>query len=518
MAGKVYLVGAGPGDPELLTVKGKRALAEADIVIYDRLANPKLLAFAREEAERIYAGKASDRHALSQEELNTLLVTRAASGSVVCRLKGGDPFLFGRGGEEALALVAAGIAWEYVPGVSSAFAVPGYAGIPVTHRSLSSSVAVITGHEDPARAEPDRDWAALVAGVETLVFLMGAERLPGLVARLLEAGRSSETPSAVIRWGTMSSQITIAAPLGDLVARCMEAVGAPAGDPAACPGALRALSPATLVVGQVAGLRPQLQWWDRGPLFGRRIAVTRAAEQAGGLARWIEAGGGEAILCPTIRIRALPDLDLTQLATPYDWIVFTSANSVRSLVGALRSAGGDVRRLGTARIAAIGPGTAAALDGAGLHVDFVPSVSVAEAVVEEFPGSVSGRRILLPRAREAREVLPERWRAAGAAVDVLPVYETIPDPEGASRLRECLASDTVDVITFTAASTVRSLVRSLGTSSFGRAQVVCIGPITAAAATELGVRVDVVAETHTVPGLQAALEQLFGPASRAGMP
>ncbi|MCC2671345.1 MAG: uroporphyrin-III C-methyltransferase, partial [Armatimonadetes bacterium] len=405
MPGKAYLVGAGPGDPELLTLKGRRALAEAEVVIYDRLANPRLLEHAPEDAERIYVGKEAQRHAMTQEEITALLVQRVAAGQLVCRLKGGDPFVFGRGGEEAEALAAAGLAWEYVPGVTSAVAVPGYAGIPVTHRGLCSAFAVVTAHEDPSKGPSSIRWEHLAPGVDTLVFLMGVERLPQIVAQLVAHGRSEETPAAVVSWGSYPRQRTVVGTLADIVSRCEAA---------------ELQAPAVTVVGEVSALRDRLRWYDTRPLFGKRILVTRPREQAGELIRRIEAAGGEALTAPSIRIRAIPAPDLSGLDQPYDWIVFTSVNGVRSLVAALRAEGRDVRRLGAAQIAAIGPETARAAEAAGLHVDFIPSQYVAEQVAAEFPEPITGKRVLIPRARAARELLPELWRSQGAVVDVVP--------------------------------------------------------------------------------------------------
>lgn len=493
--GKAYLVGAGPGDPELLTLKGRRALTEADVVVYDRLANPRLLAHAREDAERIYVGKEAQRHAMTQEEINTLLVARVAAGQVVCRLKGGDPFVFGRGGEEAEALTAAGLAWEYVPGVTSAIAVPGYAGIPVTHRGLCSTFAVVTAHEDPAKGPSSIRWGHLAAGVDTLVFLMGVERLPLIVARLLEHGRPATTPVAVVSWGSYSRQRTVEGTLADIVRRCEDA-------------AMEA--PAVTVVGEVAALRERLRWFDNQPLFGRRIIVTRPREQSAELIRRIEAEGGEALPAPSIRIQTLSDPDLSGLEQPYDWAVFTSVNGVFCLTEALKRAGEDIRKLGPARIAAIGPETARAAERSGLRVDFTPSRYVAEQLAEEFPESVANKRILIARAREARELLPELWRERGAQVDVLPVYESVPDHEGTAELREQIVSGGADAVTFTASSTVRGFVERFGDLDLSRLRVACIGPITAQTARAAGLKVDVVAEEFTVPGLVNALRQYFG--------
>jgi len=492
--GKVYLVGAGPGDPELLTLKGKRALEEADVVVYDRLANPRLLELASERAERIYVGKESQQPGATQEEINSLIVERARAGKTVCRLKGGDPFLFGRGGEEAGQLAESGIPWEYVPGVTSAIAVPGYAGIPVTQRSLGSTVAFITAHEDPSKPESAVRWEHLTPGVDTLVFLMGVERLPGVVEQLLSHGRAPETPTAVISWGTYPRQHTVLGTLADIGDLCREAALTP---------------PSIIVVGPVATLRERLRWFDNRPLFGRRILVTRSREQASELVRLIEQGGGEPVMCPAIRVRRIPDPDLSGLEQPYDWVVFTSANGVRSLAESLRERRQDLRRLGSARIAAIGPETARAAEAAGLFVDFVPSRFVAEQVAAEFPEPVRGKRVLIPRAREAREVLPELWRAQGAVVDVVAVYETLPEDAPAPGLRERIETGEIEAVTFTASSTVTSFLKLFPQVDLRKTKVACIGPITAGTAREAGMRVDVVADEYTIPGLVSALEKLF---------
>lgn len=491
--GKVYLVGAGPGDPELLTLKGRRALQEADVVIYDRLANPRLLEWARPEAERIYVGKEARNHAAPQEGINQLLIEHGRAGKTVCRLKGGDPFVFGRGGEEAEALTSAGIPWEYVPGVTSAIAVPGYAGIPITHRGLCSAFAVITAHEDAGKGVSSLQWDRLAA-LDTLVFMMGVQRLPDIVTNLRAHGKDAETPVAVVSWGTFPRQRTVSGTLENIAERVRGA---------------GLTAPAVTVVGQVAELRERLRWWDNGPLFGKRIAVTRAREQASELGRLIEAGGGEALYFPTIRIERIPDPDLSLLESAYHWVVFTSVNGVNSLLTALREAGSDIRKLGAARIAAIGPGTAQAAESAGLKVDFVPPEFVAESVAAAFPEPVAGKRMLIPRAQEARELLPEFWREQGAHVDVLPVYRSIPDGEGAAELRKRLESREVDAVTFTASSTVKNFKSLLPDVSLDGVKVVCIGPITAETAQAAGYAVDAVAERHTIPGVVDSLEKLF---------
>ncbi|MBI3910497.1 MAG: uroporphyrinogen-III C-methyltransferase [Armatimonadetes bacterium] len=487
--GKVYLVGAGPGDPELLTLKGRRALREADVVIYDRLANPELLAHARPEAERIYAGKETRRHTLPQSQVNALLIQHARAGKTVCRLKGGDPFLLGRGGEEAEALARAGIPFEVVPGVSSAIAVPAYAGIPVTHRGMAASVAIVAGQSDAdGGPESSRDWDAL-ARADTLVVLMGVEKLPEIVAALLAGGKSPNTPVAMIRWGTYPVQETLCSTLGEIVAQ------------AQATGFRR---PAVIVMGEVVRLREPLAWYERRPLFGRRILVTRAPEQAADLVDHIRDAGGVAVETPLIRFAPVVDANLTCLDEPWDWVVFTSANAVRFLLAALRQTDHDVRALGAARLAAIGPATARALDEAGLRVDFTAPRSQAEGLLDTFPEPVTGRRILIPRARQAREVLVQGWQQQGAVVEVLPVYETLPDEAGAARARAELAAG-VDAVVFTSGSTVEQFCRAVRGVDLGSAKIVCLGPVTAAAARERGLPVHAVAETQEVAALIPAL-------------
>ena len=489
-SGRVYLVGAGPGDPGLITVKGLRALQAADVVVYDRLANPRLLAHAPEQAERLYVGKSAHKHAYSQQEINSLLVEWARAGHVVCRLKGGDPFVFGRGGEEAEALAAAGIWFEVVPGVTSAIAAAAYAGIPVTHRGLCATLAIVTGHA-AGRPEDPIAWEHLAGGIDTAVFLMGVESLPEIAANLLRHGRAPETPVALVRWGTTAQQEILTGTLRDIAEQARDA-------------GFR--SPAVIVVGEVARLRERLRWYDNRPLFGRRVLVTRAREQASELSRLIEDAGGEPVEFPVIRIRPVAEVDLSGLDRSYDWVVFTSINGVRYLVEALRAAGRDIRALGGAKLAAIGPATAGALAALGLRVDFTPSRFVAEAVLEEFPEPVTGRRILLARAREARDVLPNTWRAAGAEVDVLPVYETVADGADADLIRAEFAAGRIDAVTFTASSTVRHFRQLLPDVALESAVVACIGPITAATARELDVPVHVEAAEHTMPWLVRALE------------
>ena len=494
VTGKVYLVGAGPGDPGLITVRGREALETADVIVYDRLASPRLLKHCRADAERVYVGKQSSRHTLTQDEINALIVDRALAGKFVCRLKGGDPFVYGRGGEEAEACVHAGVPFAVVPGVTSAIAAPAYAGIPVTHRKLCSALGIITGHEDPAKTESSIRWAGLAEGLDTLVFLMGVENLPNIARELLANGKPPETPVALVRWGTTSDQATLTGTLADIVDRVREA---------------DFKAPAVTVVGEVVSLRDTLRWWDNRPLSGKRIVVTRSREQASELSEHLEDLGAETIEFPTIRVEPIPEVAGSPifgcLPLDYDWIIFTSANTVACLLAALKVNGGDIRSLGRAKLAAIGPATAGTLTNLGLGVAYVPAEFVAEAVLEGFPEDVAGKSILIPRAEVAREVLPEELAARGAEVVVLPVYRTVPDAEGAADLKERFERGQVDVVTFTSSSTVRNFHAALSDAPMDGVKVACIGPVTALTARELGYEVDVTAEKYSVPGLVDAL-------------
>ncbi len=502
-AGTVYLIGAGPGDPGLLTLRGAECLARADVVVYDYLANPDLLRYARPDAERLYAGKQGGGSQTDQEAINALIIERARAGKSVARLKGGDPFIFGRGGEEAEELSRAGIPFEVVPGVTSAIAAPAYAGIPLTHRDHASSVAFVTGHEDPGKETSGIDWERLARGVGTLVFFMGVKTLPDIVARLVAHGRPADTPVAVIRWGTKPEQETVVGTLADIAAQVQARGIRP---------------PALTVVGEVVRLRERLNWFEAKPLFGRRVVITRAREQASDFASALRELGAEPIEFPTIEIRppdSWAEIDAVLDRLPgYDWMVFTSVNGVRFFVERLRARGRDVRALGPARICAIGPATAAAIDGLGLRVDVVPAEYRAEAVVEALDGAVGaeglgGRRVLLPRAAEARDVLPKELARRGAMVDVVVAYRTVMPAEGTEGMRALLAEGKVDAVAFTSSSTVRNFVEMIGRDAapglLARTTVAAIGPITAETAARCGLRVGLVPEAYTIPALTAAL-------------
>jgi uroporphyrinogen III methyltransferase / synthase len=443
---------------------------------------------------------------MSQEEINELLLELGRAGKTVVRLKGGDPYVFGRGGEEALALIEAGIPFEVVPGVTSGIAAPAYAGIPATHRGVSTSVALVTGHEDPTKDEQDVDWERVAGGADTLVLYMGVGRLREISNSLISAGKSPETPVAVIRWGTVPEQRTVTGTLGDIADRVAEANLKP---------------PAITVVGEVVALREAgLDWYEKRPLFGRRIVVTRARAQAGELSERLERLGAEAIEFPTIEIRPPDDFGPLDAAIDdldsFDWLIFTSANGVEAFVERLGHHGLDVRALPRgAKIAAIGPATAQKIQDLGLRVDVVPQEFRAEALIESVTGaSLAGpMRILVPRARVAREILPEKLRETGAEVVVAPAYESVPSLEGRDRLAERIGRGEVDCVTFTASSTVENFIRAFGAEDAARllaqTRVACIGPITAETARKHGIRVDAEAREYTIPGLIEAVVDLF---------
>jgi uroporphyrinogen III methyltransferase / synthase len=501
----VYLVGAGPGDPGLMTARALELIAAADVIVYDRLIPQTALDRARADATLIYAGKEGGGESMQQAEITRLLVDHGASGASVVRLKGGDPFVFGRGGEEAEALRAAGIAFEIVPGVTAGVAGPAYAGIPVTHRDAASAVAFVTGHEDPGK--PSRsalDWAGVAAFPGTLVFYMGVRQLGAIAQRLLDAGREVSEPAAVVERGTMAEQRVVTGTLGTIAA-----VAASEG--------VRA--PAVVVVGAVAGLRERLAWFESGlasrPLAGDTVAVTRARAQASALADRLRALGASVVESPAIRIVPLdgPAPDLRR----YDLVCLTSPNGVRLLFSRLFASGADARSLAGGRVAAIGPGTAAELRSHGVVADVVPSERfVAEGLVEAL-ASVPVRHALVARAAEARDVLVDALRDRGAEVDVLALYETVAEPLSEAQLEAVAAAD---YVTFTSSSTVRYFMQSAGAvGSRLRARLVSIGPVTSATLREHGLDPDVEATRHDIDGLVEALvadrgrrDALAGPA------
>lgn len=499
MDGKVYLVGAGPGDPGLLTIKGRECIEKADVLVYDYLASPTLLKYATADAEKIYVGKKGGDHTLSQEGINDLIAQKALEGHIVTRLKGGDPFIFGRGGEEAEVLISKGIPFEVVPGVTSAIAAPAYAGIPLTHRKFTSNVAFVTGHEDPTKDQSSLDWDALARGIGTLVFLMGVKNLPHIVERLLAGGKPADTPVALVRWGTTLRQATVTGNLGNIVE-----VVARAG--------LKA--PAVIVVGEVVSLRQTMQWFEDKPLMGHRIVVTRAREQASSLVDRLTELGAQCLEYPTIEVVGPDDwqpLDtaIDNLKT-YDWLVFTSVNGVKYFFERLYYRGLDVRALGHLKTAVIGPVTKARLADFGIIADILPESYRAESVVAAFTGqNLKGKKILLPRAREARAVLPVELEKMGAAVNEITAYITRPVDSGATDLTADLQAGKVDLITFTSSSTVTNFKSLLPAESWrdllASTRIASIGPITTETAEKLGFDVDITADTYTIPGLCAAI-------------
>ena len=509
--GVVHLVGAGPGDPGLLTRRGEALLRRAEVVVYDRLVAPELLNFCRAAAQLGYVGKEAGGDRVSQAEINRLLVEFGRSGLEVVRLKGGDPFVFGRGGEEALALRAAGVPFEIVPGVSSALAAPACAGIPVTHRGLAASVTVATGHEDPSKPESSIAWSQLADGADTLVFLMGVEQLPTITERLLAAGRAADEPAALVRWATTPEQETLVATLATIADRARARDLKP---------------PAVLVVGRVVDLREQLSWLEGRPLHGRRVLVTRAREQASALSERLAELGARPLEFPGIRIEPLRDaaeLDaaLARLGE-FSWVILTSANGVRAAFERLAAVGRDARAFGGLRVGAIGPATAAALGERGIRADYVPTTFTSEAVAAELaPLLRPDDRILLLRADIAPRALVEQLGRSGAAVENVTAYRTVPDLGSRDEVRQLLRSGQLDAVTFTSSSTVRNLLDTLGDDArlLSHTLLACIGPVTAATASERGLRVDVVAQVHTIDGLvEALVEALSGRAQPLGVP
>lgn len=502
--GKVYIIGAGPGDPGLITIRGAQHIREADVIVYDHLVSPEILRFAGENPRLIYAGKHGGDHTLSQSEINALLIAEAVKGAVVVRLKGGDPFIFGRGGEEAEVLRKAGVPFEVVPGISSAIAVPAYAGIPLTHRNHTVSAAFVTGHEDPTKGKSHLDWSTL-AGMGTLVFLMGVKNLSMIAENLVLHGKDAATPAALIRRGTTPDQETLTGTLGDIAQKAEERCFAP---------------PAIFVVGTVVGLRETLNWFETKPLFGRGIVITRPEAQAEELSELLRRNGARVIPFPVIRVAAPESWEELDRAIDrledYRWIVFTSANGVAFFFRRLGERERDIRDLKGIRIATIGPATASAVEALGIRVDLVPESFVSEGVVKAFAGiDLRGSRVLLPRAQEARDVIPEGLAKMGAACDIATTYRTVRSDRTAAELTPLFDEGKVDAITFTSPSTVANFLRIMGPGFRlpARVRIACIGPVTEAAARKAGLPVDILQERYTIPGLVEALVAIFQPAS-----
>jgi uroporphyrinogen III methyltransferase/synthase len=493
--GKVWLVGAGPGDPGLLTLKGARALAGCDTLVYDYLASPAILELAPPDCERIYAGKQAGQHTLTQDEITALIVKLGREGKKVVRLKGGDVFVFARGGEEARALAEAGVPFEIVPGITSAIAGPAYAGIPVTHRAYNTVFTIATGHEDPTKGSPTLDYAKLANRKATTIFLMAMGNLAAIIGKLREHGLPGDTPVGIVHEGTKPAQEVVVATV-DTVLDAVARSGISA--------------PAIVVIGDVVNEREHIRWFDAQPLFGKHVLVTRPAHQAGDFATRLREAGAEPIVAPTIAIVPPDDVvaprDAVARVRDYSWVVFTSRNGADAFFDRLSEIGRDARAFGDTKIAAIGPKTAAALTARGIRVDLVPTAFVNEAVAAELLARTQpGERVLLYRAQEARDILPETLRREGRTVDVVAAYRTsfVDDPELAAK------TERADIVTFTSSSTVAGFVHNVpdAARALARKTVAAIGPITAQTARDRGIRVDVVADEFTVDGLLRALAE-----------
>lgn len=505
--GKVYLIGAGPGDPGLITVRGKYLLERAEVVIYDYLASPKLLKHVPPTAELIYAGKRGGaKHTHTQDEINRMLIDNAAAGKNVIRLKGGDPFIFGRGGEEVEQLAAAGIAFEVVPGVTSATAAATYAGIPITHRDYTASVAFLTGHEDPTKADSNIDWERLAVGAGTIVVYMGIKNLPIIIDKLIRYGRDPQTPVAVVRWASTPEQKSVVGTLATITEVVKEAGIKP---------------PSLIIIGDVVRLRERIDWFEKRPLFGKRIVVTRTREQASELTAGLEEAGADCLEYSTIHIEPVDsyevlDGELDRL-NEYHWILFASINGVRYFFKRLFSKGMDSRNLKGPAIAVVGKSTADTLLEYGITADLVPGTFTSEGLAESLlDQGVEGRNILIPRAETAREILPETLRGAGAQVTVAPVYKNVPPQGRKDALRDELEAGRVDMVTFTSSSTVRNFLTMVDAADrdelnalLGGVKIAAIGPITAKTVTDNGLSVDVQPEMHSIPEMIQAIIEFY---------
>lgn len=491
MLAKVYLVGAGPGDVELLTLKAKELISSANVIVYDRLADSKILNFASEEAKKIYVGKSPGQHTMKQEEISQLLVDLTGRYENIVRLKGGDPFVFGRGGEEALLLSENNIPFEIVPGITSAISVPAYAGIPVTHRGLATSFAVITGHEMSDKS--NIRWDKLATGVDTLIFLMGIANLAEITRNLIDNGRPANTPAAVIHKGTKPEQRVLITTVEN-AAKDVEREGIKA--------------PAIFIVGEVVNLRDKLKWFDIKPLFGKKILITRARSQASKLNKKLSELGADCVEIPAIKIVEPTDNykvvdSAIDKINEYDFIIFTSENGVSSFFKRLRIKNLDSRSLSNAKIAAIGSTTAESLSKYGIIADFVPKEFIAEAIVDLLKDIVKDKKILIPRAEEAREILPQKLIEYGAKVEIVPVYKTI------SAIKDDVKLDDIDLVTFTSSSTVKNLLNTVGAETLKNKKTAAIGPVTAATLKDFGIEVNIIAEEYTIDGLVNAIFNYF---------
>ncbi|WP_346684227.1 uroporphyrinogen-III C-methyltransferase [Megamonas hypermegale] len=494
MNGMVYLVGAGPGDYRLITLKGKECLEKADVVICDYLADKRLLAFAPENVEYIYVGKKAGNHAMRQEDISQLIADKAKEGKCVVRLKGGDPFVFGRGGEEAEVLKNNGVKFEIVPGVTSAIAAPAYAGIPVTNRKVAVSFAVVTGHEDPTKGKSDINWEKLSTAVDTLVFLMGVGNLPHITSQLIKYGRSADTPAALVRWGTKAQQKVLITTVGKAAEDVIKHNLKP---------------PAVFVVGNVVNLRSTIQWFDNKPLFGKNILITRARSQASKLTTALEELGANCIEAPAIKI-APPDDNYVSLDNAitkihdYDWIIFTSTNGVERFFARLNEKNLDARCLSNAKIAAIGTATADKLKNYGIIADKIPTMFKAEGILEVLQNDIQkGSKVLIPRAQKAREALPIGLRQMGAIVDVAETYCTKMADTNKDDIKDLLKNNQIDMVTFTSSSTVENLLKLIDGEKtlLNNVKTAVIGPITAKTCKNNGLKVDIEADVYTIDGL-----------------
>jgi uroporphyrinogen III methyltransferase/synthase len=497
--GKCFLVGAGPGDLGLVTLRARECIEQAEVIIYDYLCNPEMLRWASEKAELIFAGKKAGTHTLAQNEINALLVEKTREGKTVVRLKGGDPFLFGRGAEEAQALAAAGLSFVVVPGVTSAIAGPAYAGIPVTHRGKNSHVTFFTGHENPEKSESAIDFGALAKLGGTQVMLMGVERIGAIAREMVTNGMRKDLPVALIRWATTGRQETLVGTLETIGERV---------------AAQEFAAPAIAVFGEVVTLRDELNWFEDRPLSGKRIVVTRTRKQAGALTEQLRSLGADVIELPTIRIEPPTDLrafaELVQDAHAYDWIVFTSPNGVNAFFDLFYKLYDDAREIGAARIAAIGPATAQRIKDFHMHVDLQPGEFVAESLVREFrkEGDIENLRILIARAEKARDLLPRELSALGAIVDEGFAYRTVPETRDQNGAQRRLLEEGADLITFTSSSTVENFL-ALGVPWPDKMLVASIGPVTSKTARERGLEVAIEARRHDIPGLVEAIRRFF---------
>ncbi|MCK5237025.1 MAG: uroporphyrinogen-III C-methyltransferase [Deltaproteobacteria bacterium] len=504
--GKVYLVGAGPGEVGLITVKGVEALKKAGCVIYDYLANEKLLTHVKKNVECIYVGKRGRFRSATQERISKLIIKKSREGKVVVRLKGGDPFILGRGGEEARALYGEGIPFEVVPGVSSISAVPAYAGIPLTDRSMASQVTVITGQEMSGRGKSAIDWKGLATVGGTIVVLMGWKNLKRITGKLIDNGKDPETPVALVRWGTLPEQKTLTGTLANIAGMAKEE---------------NIMPPVVTVIGGVVGLRKKLNWFEERPLFGRRVLVTRTRAQAEKFIDILETKGAQTVAVPVIKTvaptsSAKMDQAIKKLSS-YDWAIFTSVNGVKYFFKRLYSLGLDIRELKGVKICCIGPASRDEVTKRGIKVDLVPGEYVAEGVIREFQkkgvNSIRGKRFLLPRAEVARDVIPKEIKKLGGKIDVAPSYKTICPKKEAEEIKSLIKKGKVDVVTFTSGSTVTNFVSLFKKNELTKAlksiTVACIGPVTTKTAEDFGLTVKIKAKKYTLDGLASAMERYF---------